>query len=507
MNTKKRIEKPTAKPKAVTKPAKPKARTQGSRPKRSAKSAIAYTAVSPDPDVQNLDKIEHIVVLMMENRSFDQMLGYLKLEKSRSDVNGLTAGLSNTYNEKRYEIYLQTNTKLRSDQDPCHDGGCVAEQLDNNNGGFVKNYAETHEGDPDVGLVMGYFNETALPTHDHIAEEFAVCDQWYASVPGATWPNRLYAVAGRAAGSKDNPSGLPRYYLSSFVRHLDAKGVSWKWYAYPLWNPFGGILTTLQMTDDKYNASDAGNYAYCDPDFFEDAANGRLAAVTWIDPNFGYPMHGAYENDDHPPADVVAGQELALKVYHAITQGPLWEKSLLLIVYDEHGGFYDHVHPIRAPDDDPNFRQYGVRVPALIVSPWINRAYVSHDCYDHTSIIKTILLRFCRTGNSIPGMGARVNAANHLGGLLSLSQARAAPSLASHQAVVDRIAEWHAAEVRARFQTSGVRGEAPPELTEFQKGLVAAAASFAAREKRRTRPKTRRATKKRKGARPPGLQR
>jgi phospholipase C len=64
-------------------------------------------------------------------------------------------------------------------------------------------------------------------------------------------------------------------------------------------------------------------------------------------------MHGAYENDDHPPADVVAGQELALKVYHAITQGPLWEKSLLLIVYDEHSGFYDHVHPIRAPDDDP----------------------------------------------------------------------------------------------------------------------------------------------------------
>jgi phospholipase C len=306
-----------------------------------------------DLDVQNLDKIEHIVVLMMENRSFDQMLGYLKLEKSRSDVNGLTAGLSNTYKGKRYEIYLQTNTKLRSDQEPCHDGGCVAEQLDNNNGGFVKNYAETQEGDPDVGLVMGYFNETALPTHDHIAEEFAVCDQWYASVPGATWPNRLYAVAGRTAGSKDNPSGLPRYYLSSFVGHLDAKGVSWKWYAYPLWNPFGGILTTLQMTDDKYNASDAGNYAYCDPDFFDDAANGRLAAVTWINPNFGYPMHEAYENDDHPPADVVAGQELSLKVYHAITQGPLWEKSLLLIVYDEHGGFYDHVHPIRAPDDDP----------------------------------------------------------------------------------------------------------------------------------------------------------
>src|SRR5207249_4918135 len=150
-----------------------------------------------------------------------------------------------------------------------------------------------------------------------------------------------------------------------------------------------------------------------------DAKEGRLPAVAWIDPNFGYPMHGAYENDDHPPADIVAGQELALKVYHAVTQSPLWEKSLLIIVYDEHGGFYDHAPQIPAQDDDARFRQYGARVPALIVSPWVKRQSANHTCFDHTSIIKTILLRFCRTSNGIPNMGARVNAANHLGGLLS----------------------------------------------------------------------------------------
>jgi len=259
----------------------------------------------------------------------------------------------------------------------------------------------------------------------------------------------------------------------------------------------GGILTTLQMVDDRYNASDAGNYARCDPDFFADAANGRLAALTWIDPNFGYPMHGAYENDDHPPADVAAGQELVLKVYHALTQGPLWEKTLLIIVYDEHGGFYDHQHPTSAPqDDDSRFREYGARVPAFIVSPWAARRSVSSLCYDHTSIIKAILLRFCRTVDGIPDMGARVNGTNHLGGLLSLTSARTASALASHQVVVDRLAEWCAGEVRSGFQESRVAGHPPPEFTEFQRGLKKAARSFAAREQRRAQQKRRRSKTK-----------
>ena len=481
-----------------------KARSKNKKNKRQAiarfhpKSVAAtrIAAISPDPNIQNLDKIEHIVVLMMENRSFDHMLGYLKLEAGRSDVDGLTAGLSNTYNNTPYQIHRLTETKLGSNQDPCHDGWCVAAQLENNNGGFVKNYAETHKGDPDIGLVMGYFNQSSVPTYDHIAAEFCVCNRWYASVAGATWPNRLYAVAGRAAGSKDNPSGIPKYNLPSFVRHLDASSVSWKWYAFPLWNPLGGILTTLQITDDKYNASTAGNYARCDPDFFNDAAKGQLPAVTWIDPNFGYPMHGSYENDDHPPADVLAGQELALKVYHAVTQSPLWEKILLIILYDEHGGFYDHAPQIPAQDDDAGFRQYGVRVPALIVSPWVKRQSANNTCFDHTSIIKTILLRFCRTANGIPNMGARVNAANHLGGLLSLAQPRSAPPLATYQAIVDKVAEWRAEQVRSAFQTFGVRGETPPPLTDFQKGLLKAAISFEAREKRRMTSKSRPATKR-----------
>jgi len=468
--------------------AKSRAGRRTNAPRATKRSAAAYASVALDPGVANLDKIKHVVALMMENRSFDQMLGYLTLKGVRVDINALTPAMKNTYEGTPYPVHHLNSTTLRSDQDPCHDGRCVAEQLADDNQGFVRNYAATHPGYPaDYGLVMGYFDETQVPAYGFLAEEFTVCDQWYSSVRGATWPNRLYALAGRAAGSKDNPPGVPRYNVPSFVRRLDAANVSWKWYCYPLLNPWGGILTTLQIADDQYNTSTAGNSAFCDPDFFDDAANGRLASVSWIDPDFGYPFHGRYENDDHPPADVMAGQELVSKVFHAVSQGPLWKETLLVIVYDEHGGFYDHQYPTATPeDDDPDFREYGARVPAFVISPWAKRRFVATDCYDHTSLIKTILLRFCRTNDQIPDLGARVNAARHLGGLLSLDTPRDAPSPPDYQPVIDRIAQWRAQEVQQAFMEDRVRGQEPqPQLTEFQRGLERAAKANATRERTR----------------------
>ena len=131
--------------------------------------------------------------------------------------------------------------------------------------------------------------------------------------------------------------------------------------------------------------------------FLEDAARGTLPSVAWIDPNFSnFNPVGFQPNDDHAPADIKDGQELVLAVYHALATSPQWEKTLLVIFYDEHGGFFDHVAPPGAPDDDPQlFGRYGVRVPALIVSPWVEPGSVSRTVFDHTSIIKTILLRFC----------------------------------------------------------------------------------------------------------------
>jgi phospholipase C len=166
--------------------------------------------------------------------------------------------------------------------------------------------------------------------------------------------------------------------------------------------------------------------------------------VSWIDPAFtdfnplGFPV-----NDDHPPADIKDGQDLVLAAYDALASSPQWDRSLLVIVYDENGGFYDHVPPPQAADDDPGtFGDYGVRVPAIIVSPWIEPRTVSHIVFDHTSIIKTILLRFCPQalherspggtrqhslglGPQYPGL--RVAHASHLGELLTRGTPRPAP--------------------------------------------------------------------------------
>jgi phospholipase C len=180
--------------------------------------------------------------------------------------------------------------------------------------------------------------------------------------------------------------------------------------------------------------------------FLEDAARGTLPSVSWIDPNFSnFNPIGFQPNDDHAPADIRDGQELVLAVYHALAAGPQWDKTMLVIVYDEHGGFYDHVPPPAAADDNPRmFGHYGVRVPALVVSPWVEPGSVSTTVFDHTSIIKTILLRFApealhrsawlhgllaraaKAGHP-HYLGTRVAQAHDLGELLTRTAPRPAP--------------------------------------------------------------------------------
>jgi phospholipase C len=438
------------------------------------------TPVTPDADQPNLNKIDHIVVLVMENRSFDHLLGYLKLESGR-EVEGLTSSMSNMHNGKKYSVHHLSKTAFKKNQDPCHNGDCVTEQLANDNGGFVSNYAKTHTGDPEVDLVMGYYNGSDLPVYDHLARNYAICERWFCSVDGSTWPNRLYAVTGRAAGSKVNKK-VPIYSLPSFVRHLENKKVSWRWYAHD--------IATLRVTDEKFRVGNFKHFSYFDrhslppgrSSFLEDAASGKLAAVSWIDPNFvDLSLIGpSGSNDDHPPSDVMAGQELVLKVYNALANGPKWEKTLLVIVYDEHGGFFDHVTPPPAEDDSPAFRRYGVRVPAFVVSPWVERGKVSNTVFDHTSIIKTILLRFTMdSNNNIPNMGTRVNRATHLGSLLSLDSPRPAVALQAVAHLIERVATWRTGLFADQLKEQA-RGRAPvpPRLNELQRGLIKAKAQL-----------------------------
>ena len=441
----------------------------------------------------NLEKIDHVVVMMPENRSFDHMLGYLSLTGRRPDIDGLRPGLANQYQGRSYPVHHLAATALG--MDPDHSADAIDVQVAAGQmTGFVASAAATlarsGDGDGDPGCVMGYYDAADVPVYDHLAEQFAVCDRWFSSVPGATLPNRLYALTGGAAGSRnDRPPYIPPlYHQPSFVRHLDAHGVSWRWYSF---DP-----GTLRLADVHYRLGHHQRFGYfsktglpwqtvfditCNPkipSFLEDAAAGTLRQVSWIDPAFtnfnplGFPV-----NDDHPMADITDGQDLVLAAYDALASSPQWDRCLLVIVYDENGGFYDHVPPPAAADDEPEmFGRYGVRVPAIIVSPWTEPRAVSHTLFDHTSIIKTILQRFCpgtcdpqpaaakrpRLGPGPQHPGTRVAQANHLGELLTRTTPRPAPP---REALLRQAA--------ARAEAAGPRTTDHP-LNDLQKSILAA---------------------------------
>ncbi len=456
--------------------AKPSRRKKVGRASQSApnEAFLALMRVTADPDFAKLAKFDHIVVLMLENRSFDHMLGYLSLTGKRPDVDGLTPEMSNKDKSGRaHKVKELTQTAFP--HDPCHDSACVAEQLSGNNGGFVINFEKVDPSNPQ--LIMGYYTGEDLPVYDHLAREYTICNRWFSSTPGATWPNRLYAITGRAAGSKDNPPHeLPPFYnIPSFVRHLDTAQISWRWYCH---HYFG----SLRVIDDNYRLGHYDKFAYFgprflqrQPSFLEDVANDNLAAVSWIDPSFiNAPFVGtAGSNDDHPPSDILHGQELVLRLYNSIKSGPKWDRTLLVIVYDEHGGFFDHVKVEKAADDDANFRTYGVRVPAFVISPYVERGHASNLIFDHTSIIKTILLRFCsQADGSVPFMGTRVQEANHLGSLLTRDTPKKAAPLTK---IINTIAARRTEMFKDNLllQATG-SAPLPAPLNELQKGLIAA---------------------------------
>jgi phospholipase C len=455
-----------------------------------------------------LDNIEHIVVLMLENRSFDHMLGYLSLEHDRDDVDGLKPGMSNKANGKDYPVEHATSTHAPDPHwDPDHSAGQTDLQIGGGKmDGFAASFAHTlarrNVPNPDPGFVMRYYNASDLPVYHHLAENFCVCDRWHSSVPGATWPNRLYALTGGADGSRDDkPKPPPIYGRNAFIRHLDAADVSWRWYAYD--------VGTLRCVDHEYLLGHHGHFAYVDrpklpwltaleeelvidadaASFVEDAQRGKLAQISWVDPNFkDVNLAHIQSNDDHPPSDVQDGQELVFLVYNALASGPKWDRTLLLVLYDEHGGFYDHVPPPEAPDDNPaTFGRYGIRVPALVVSPWVAPRSASHTLFDHTSIIKTILTRFCpaeltrQTGIEAlihwlePGhphyMGTRVAQAAQVGELLTEQSARPAPDRTD---LVQWVAGRHAQRA-TKVATDPVPFNAEDRIfTELQHNVIAA---------------------------------
>lgn len=372
----------------------------------------------PEEARRALDPIEHIVVLVLENRSFDHTLGYLALPEHRLpdrgelpvDVNGLDLGaLSNHHDGRDYKPEPLDETVFHDkDLDPPHSAGSTAAQIaDGTMGGFVSAFAKAlaekqsdAANDPEVlKAVMGYLTPPQVPVYDHLARSFCICDRWHCSIPGPTMPNRFYAVAGTTHGVLGNIDVIVGEFgkFKSFFRYLDRD--AWRWYSS---DP--GILRAI---DEQFSFdNDLDRFAYFDQstevqnrNFLSDVlAGGGLPSVAWIDPNFAmtkmipdipFFFDGPGSNDDHPPAPVMAGQKLVNKIYTALGRSPYWDSSLFVVMYDEHGGFFDHVPPPA---------KLGPRTPALLISPHVKRG-VCKAFFDHASVIKTILLRFGSPGS------------------------------------------------------------------------------------------------------------
>ena len=292
---------------------------------------------------------------------------------------------------------------------------------------------------------MGYHLPADVPMYSFLAENYLICDRWYAAHPGDTWPNRFVTLTGNLAPKPphDPHAGFPEtgtpdpqdftpVHVKNIFDHLDDGGVTWRYYEHD--------LCMLRLFAD-YTLGHPNIVQIDDPvQGLEAAARaGTLPSVVFIDPDLTDVPAG---NDDHPPTDIARGQRLVKRVYDAIATSPLWEKTLLIITYDEYGGFYDHVLPREVSDpqdpeyvapmfNDPEFPEQappgqfhpvpvhfrGVRVPAFIVSPWVPKRGVSHLTFDHTSILKTIVTRFLH--DNPPHLGERVSRANGLEQVLS----------------------------------------------------------------------------------------
>lgn len=349
-------------------------------------AAAAATAAACDPKAQlkgdsggptGPGSIEHVVFIMMENRSFDHFMGARALVEGVSDEDGLTADMSNPMPDGTPVTPYATVDPCPTD--PPHSWGSSHAQF--NDGacdGFVTEYADRGDAQDGGAGVMAYLTRQDVPFTFAWADAYTVCDAWFSSVMCGTWPNRLYSHSGTAMGKKNNslPEDTTFFEQRTIWQALDEKGVSWKYYYSDL--PYIAVFK---------DHSDPERTVTIDH-FFEDIANGELAQVTQIEPAFGY-------NDNHPPHHPGLGELFLASVYEAIAGSRFWDKCLIVITYDEHGGFFDHVPPPTVDDDraDEGFDQLGFRVPSLLIGPWVKQG-VDHTVYDHTSYLKYLCEKF-----------------------------------------------------------------------------------------------------------------
>lgn len=403
-------------------------------------------------------EIKNVFVLLLENRSFDHMLGFsgitgMDAEKHQpTKIEGPTGEETNGYLGLPYPIGRGFHEPVAVD--PAHEFLDVLEQIcgahaiyksgelypDINLSGFVSNYARSHskgEGNApgNFGQIMDGFTADQLPVLNALARAFAVCDGWHSSLPGPTFPNRLFAMAATSSGLDHSPSNselitgemVDGFHFGNGSIFDALKGKfgddAWRIYAGSHF-PLVAALKGIDPIFDVHSMEEFG------VDIQSDSYPWRL---TWIEPDYGDMVNGTFigGTSQHPMDSAAGGEGLIKTVYEAIRNSPTWESSLLIVTWDEHGGFYDHVPPGEAiPPGDSNpgegynqygftFTRLGIRVPAVVVSPWIPKGTVDHRAYDHTSIPKTLEDVF-----GLPNLTARDKAAKSVRSLLALTEPR-----------------------------------------------------------------------------------
>lgn len=338
--------------------------------------------------------VDHVLVMMMENRSFDHYFGQLRA-RGVADVEVPPDGWSNPRADGSPAPRYHETTPCTTDTN--HGWGGSFRQWNNGrNDGFVTT------NNPMGERAMGYFDEPDIPFYYGLARAFAIGDRYFSSVMGPTWPNRYFLLAGTSFGFTYNApydGDTPASPALHLMRRLDEAGYEWRDYAGDLrltgLFPYYGIVRT--ETRAQYHSHD---------DLIADLASGDLPAFSLIEPH--YQGNGGTREDEHPPGTPQMGERLVERVVRALMASPAWRRSALFVTYDEHGGFADHVPPPEAcaPDDhapfdrsmhpatEGSFRRYGFRVPFIVVSPYAKRGFVSHTVYDHTSIVRFVEARF-----------------------------------------------------------------------------------------------------------------
>jgi phospholipase C len=359
-----------------------------------------------------LADIDTIIVVIMENRSFDHMLGYLSLtgpgqmavDGLRSDQAWLDAH-ANLYQSVPYRS-SPLEPALQTIADPPHNWDTIDAQINTlawgggPMGGFVETYAPVAT---DPSLVMGFYDARAVQTYDFFARNFLVCDHWFAALPAGTQPNRLMAMAGYSSIFANGGSRLPHEYLA--YDWLDDHHIPWCVYAkgnLPFfcldWDRLPTILESM-----TFDASGGRFRRYAH--FADSWANAQtMPSVIFIEPDYSEALPGdpnvslaGDPNDDHPNTGVAKGQAFLAQVYSdVVANTERWAKTMMVVTYDEHGGFFDHVPPLPIPTTAGThpFATSGVRVPGFVISPQVTPGRVFNRNLDHTSILQLLADKF-----------------------------------------------------------------------------------------------------------------